>query len=112
MLRFAVPLGSADAARVHEVLDNAEKVMVISLAGDGSFTREILQVCECPSACRARWFRDHGIQWVICGGISAPFAARLAEKGVHVVPHFAGTIELAIDSFITGRIPDDHAYAL
>ncbi|MBZ0272166.1 NifB/NifX family molybdenum-iron cluster-binding protein [bacterium] len=109
-MRFAIPLGGAGAANIHEVLDNAERIIVVTVDDHAVTAREEIDVCDCPSAKRARWFHDNDIDWVVCNGVSTPLASRLEESGVHVVPWISGAVEKIIDDFVTGRIPDASMY--
>ncbi len=92
--------------RVSPVFDVARQVVVCGVE-NGQVTaqhEESLPGTD-PYAQSAR-LASLGAKVLICGAISRPMAALLAQSGIRVIPFVAGTVEEVLTAWLAGSLPN------
>ena len=84
--------------------DFANNVVVFTFDNDRIINRERLELNDHFIPLRCAKLRDHGVDILICGAISAPFVIMLQHRGIEVINGITGTVETVIQEFLKGDI--------
>jgi predicted Fe-Mo cluster-binding NifX family protein len=104
MMKLAIPTWNS---RVSPVFDVAQRLLVVTLDGDGEVGRAEAAIQETQLADRAKRVTQLGVDVLICGAISMPLEAMLVSTGMRVIPHTCGTVEEVLQAFASGRLTDE-----
>lgn len=92
--------------RVSPVLDVAQRLWVVSIDGETPTRQDEVRLAA-PSLCgRVREIQAAGVDVLICGAVSRPLEAALANAGVHVVPQVCGDIDEIVQAYVAGRLAE------
>ena len=97
--------------RVSPVLDVARQVELLEFSGDRVVSRRqsVLPGTGARQQAGALIALSPGV--LICGAISRPLAALLAEAGIELHPFTAGDLDEVVGAWSAGKLPDE-AFAM
>jgi len=102
-MRIAIPIWQS---RVSPVFDAARRLLIVDVEEGRETARTEETISEISPPRKARRLRELGVDVLICGAVSRPLAALIAQSGVRVVPWIAGDVEEVLKYYIDGRMPD------
>lgn len=92
--------------RISPVFDTARTVLLLQIENGKEISRSVMHLLQGYPPLRVRRLRDQGVELLICGAISRPFAHLCAGAGIRVIPWIAGRLEDVLEAFLAGRLPD------
>lgn len=92
--------------RVSPVFDTARTVLLLGIEGGREVERSIMHLMQGFPPLRVRRLRDRGVELLICGAISRPFAHLCEGAGIRVIPWVAGQVDEVLAAFLDDRLPD------
>ena len=100
-MTIAVPLFGL---RVSPRFDCAPAMMLVAVEGGQITSREEVSMGQINSLARINWICQHGVDVVICGGITRFSVRILMDRGVQVFPWVMGDVEEVMGMFLSGRL--------
>lgn len=101
-MRIAVP---AWQERVSPVLDFAQQVVLVDLAGRNETRRRERLGSQVPHE-RAGRLDQLDVDVVICGAVSRTLEGLIAARGIRLIPLICGRVEEVIRAFRDGTLND------
>lgn len=92
--------------RISPVADVARQALVIEFSAGKEITRRVEALPGMDLPAQVRRLTALGIQVLICGAISKPMAQMLLAAGVEVISFTAGDVEVVLNAWLAGRLPD------
>jgi len=92
--------------QVSTTADFAREFLLVDVEQGREVARTELLIEEEAVAARARRLKANGVQVLLCGAISRPFAWFAAHKGIEVVPFVAGHVDHVVAAYLCGRLAD------
>lgn len=92
--------------RVSPVLDVAERLLVITVAGGGEVARGEEALPAADLAARAKRIRELGIDTLICGAVSRPLEMLLVASGIRLLARVCGPVDEVQRAYLEGRLAD------
>ncbi len=100
-MKVAIPLFNG---RVAPALDWAGRI-VLAEVREAAVTGQVeMQLEGDAAAARAAFLVGVGVDVLICGGVSAPLAAMLDARGVHVLSGVSGEVTEVLGAFLRGQL--------
>lgn len=90
--------------RISPVLDGCKRFLVLDIEDGQAVGREEVEVSETYLPFRARAILDLGIDVLICGAVSRPLAAMLANSGISLVGWANGSVDDALGAFLNKEV--------
>jgi predicted Fe-Mo cluster-binding NifX family protein len=90
--------------RVAPRLDTAEKMLFATVEDGKVVDEEEVRIVGVHPLNIAHWFRDEGIEVVICCGVDATCSSLLLENGIDLVSWIAGNAREAIRAYLDGTL--------
>lgn len=87
--------------RISPIFDTAEKILVFDIRNGKIKDRHEINLDETFLPRRARILADHGIDLLICCGISKAMRSFLTARNIDVINGVIGETELVINAFLT-----------
>lgn len=103
-MKVAIPVWQG---RVSPVFDVAGQLLVVDLNRSTEIARRQEPLPEETPDRRSQRLTSLGIETLICGAISQPLEAILADAGIDVVPRICGDVEEVLRAFLSTGLPDD-----
>lgn len=100
-MKVAIPLFTN---RVSPHFDFAEKALIAKVENGEVIAREQFSLINLNTIRRGALLREHGVDVVICGGISTFSVRLLLENGMQVIPMVAGEVEDVLNQFVKGHL--------
>lgn len=100
-MRLAVPVWQG---RISPVFDVAGQLLLVELSDGREAAREARPLEGSTPDQRAKNLAELGVETLICGGISQPLEAMLADGGIRVIARICGGVEDVLAAFIAGRL--------
>ena len=92
--------------RISPVFDVARRVEVVDIEGGRIVGRREAELPGTDPRAQANGLAAVGPEVLICGALSQPMAATLADTGIRVVPFTAGAVEEVLAAWLSGGLPD------
>ena len=102
-MRVGIPIWQE---RVSPVLDTAQRLLLVDLAGGAERARFEVPLEEGTWQGRVARLRGHGIEILLCGAVSRPLCALLQAQGVRVVPFLRGSVEAVLAAYRDGQLSE------
>ena len=100
-MKVAIPMFNT---RVSPRFDFAPKVLIAKVDSGKVVEREHYSLINLNTIRRGTLLREHGVNVVICGGISNFSVRLLLENGMQVIPMVAGELEEVLSQFVNGHL--------
>ncbi len=92
------------AGRVSPVLDVAQRLLVVDIAGQQPMSRHDVPLAAATLHGRAQEIQAAGVEVLVCGALSRALEAALTAAGVQVVPQTCGDIEDVLQAYLAGQL--------
>ncbi|MGC9324800.1 MAG: NifB/NifX family molybdenum-iron cluster-binding protein [Desulfomonilia bacterium] len=102
-MRIAIPVYEQHVAAV---ADFADFMLVVDLDHDREIRREIVPVTTGILPARVAMLEDLGVDVMICGALSRPYASMAVHSGVGLIPFITGTIAEVLRAYCLGTLSD------
>lgn len=96
--------------RISPVFDSSRDLLIVETENGKENARRYVILKIYTPAARADELSDMGVQVLICGAISQPFANAIESRGIYIIPFVAGDINPVIRSFLEGKILNSDLY--
>ena len=93
-------------SRVSPVFDVAGRLLVVEAESGRETSRTEETIAEPFLPRKVRRLRELGVNVLICGAISRPLAAMIAQAGIAVIPWIAGEVDQVLKGYLDGQLPD------
>ena len=100
-MKVAIPTFNS---RVSPRFDFAPKVLIATVDKGKIVEREHYSLISLNTIRRGILLREHGVDVLICGGISNFSVRLLSENGIKVIPMVAGELEDVLEQFALGHL--------
>lgn len=90
--------------RISPVFDSSQNVLILDIENGAEISRHPVTLETHASSSRARELAELGVQVLVCGAISLPFANAIESMGINIIPFVAGDINPVICSFLEGTV--------
>lgn len=101
--RLAIPTWKE---QVSTTADFAQQFLLVDVGRGREVAREEEAFEQSMPEARARQLKDKGVQVLLCGAISQPFAWSVTRKGIQIVPLVAGQVDNVVAAYLCGRLTD------
>ncbi len=86
-------------------LFDATRMLLIADIKDQRIAARHYESLDCETACsRAERLNDLGVDVLICGGISEPFAGPIEARGIKLIPFSTGNVEDVLSAYLTDNL--------
>lgn len=102
-MRVAVPVWQG---RVSPVFDVAGQLLVVELVDGLERCRRECPLPDADPEQRAARLAELRVETLVCGAISRPLEAMLAERGIRVHGRRCGAVEDVLGAFVAGTLGD------
>ena len=92
--------------RVSPVFDVSRKVIVLDIENAKELGRSEHTLDADTPVSKARRLSELGVDALICGALSQPFADSLSAQGIKTVPFIAGDIDEVLSAYLSGDLHD------
>jgi predicted Fe-Mo cluster-binding NifX family protein len=92
--------------RVSPVFDTASRLLVVEVGEQGESFRFETDIGEHFFPGKTVRLAGLGIETLICGAISRPFATMITGAGIHLIPWISGYVEEVLQAFLQGNLFD------
>ena len=92
--------------RVSPVFDTASRLLVVEVGEHGEFSRFETDIGEPFFPGKTVRLTGLGVDTLICGAISRPFATMITSAGIHLIPWISGNVEEVLQAFLHGNLFD------
>ena len=92
--------------RISPVFDVARQVLVCEIEGGRVIARHQAALPIGDPQAKVRRLCELGAQALVCGAVSRPVAAMLADSGIRVDSFTAGGVDDVLAAWLEGRLPD------
>jgi len=94
--------------RISPLFDASRSVLLLRIEDGKELKREQVKLeGEAPTS-RADTLAARGVDVLICGAISRPFARAIESRDIRIIPFIAGDPEAIITSFLINRLEASH----
>ena len=93
-------------SRVSPVFDCAERLLVVTVEHNAEASRIVESIAGPFISQKVGIINSLGINVLICGAISRPFALLIASSGVSIIPWISGQVDEVIRAFLEGELSD------
>lgn len=100
-MKLAIPVWQG---RISPVFDVAGQLLLVELTDGREAAREERPLEGSTPDQRAKKLAELGVETLICGGISQPLEALLADDGIRVIARICGSVEDVLVAFVAGRL--------
>lgn len=90
--------------RISPVFDTAGQLWLIEVEAGREVSRREEPLKEGMFHQKAAKLSQLGVEVLLCGAISRPFAFMLASSGIQVVPFLTGDAQQVLDAFLAGKL--------
>jgi predicted Fe-Mo cluster-binding NifX family protein len=101
-MRIAMPVFHDQIAMV---MDFAQQVLIVDVEAGEEISRKIIELQQIIPA-KVGVLVDHGVDLLICGALSRPFAAMVFHSGIDTIPFITGGIDDILKAYLEGRLAD------
>jgi len=91
-------------SRISPRFDCAAEIMLVRVEDGRVAARESVAAEAQHCLTRINWLCQHGVQVVICGGISRFSLRMLTDRGLRVLPGVTGDVEEVLQQFLDGQL--------
>ncbi|HDP24770.1 MAG TPA: hypothetical protein ENN34_04930 [Deltaproteobacteria bacterium] len=102
-MRIAIPVCEQHVATV---ADFADSVLVVDFEGGREIKRELVPVTTGILPARVAMLEDLGVDVMICGALSRPFASMAVHSGIGLAAFITGTIAEVLSAFSSGTLSE------
>lgn len=102
-MKIAIPTWNG---RVSPVFDTASRLLVVEAADEGEYSRFETDISEHFVPSKVMRLTGLGIDTLICGAISRPFAYMMTTAGIRLIPWISGQVEDVLQAFLRGTLFD------
>lgn len=85
--------------RVSSVLDFSQQLLLVEWQNGGETSRCRIALSEQSALSRLVQMRELGIDVLICGAVSQPFAAAFMTSGIHLLPYVTGSVDDVLKAY-------------
>ena len=85
-------------------LDGARSLLLLDIESDEVSSRQSVEIQSRTSADTLRFMKEHGVEVIICGGITNDEQEQIRLKEITVIPWVTGDADRAIDVYLKGRL--------
>ena len=90
--------------RISPLFDASRNVRLLHVEEDQRMHRHEAVLDEDTPVKRAQRLSQWGVDVLICGAISRPFARAIESRGICIIPFIAGPFETIVTSYLEGRL--------
>jgi len=102
-MKIAIPTWNG---RVSPVFDTASRLLVVEIKEDSEIARFETDISEHFLPSKSMRLTGLGIDTLICGAISRPFASIITTAGITLIPWISGQVEEVVQAFLTSTLFD------
>ena len=99
--KLAIPVWGG---QVSTTADFARSFLAIDIDSAREVARKEVVFSETALGARAQELRRNGVQVLLCGAISEPFAFFVTRQGIRVFPFVAGQVDDVVAAYLSGRL--------
>lgn len=90
--------------RISPVFDTARRLWLVEVETGREISRREEPLSESMFQLRAARLSRLGVDTLLCGAISRPFAYMLARSGIRVFPFLSGDAQEVLEAYLAGRL--------
>ena len=98
--------------RISPLFDTARQLWLVEIEEDREVSCREVPLEETLFQLRAAKLCNLGVEILLCGAISRPFAFMLAGSGIRVFPFLSGDAQQVLDAFLAGELLSSTPVAL
>ena len=102
-MKIAIPTWNG---RVSPVFDTASRLLVLEITEKSETSRFETDISEYFLPSKSMRLTGLGIDTLICGAISRPFASMITTAGIKLIPWISGQVEEIVQAFLTNTLFD------
>jgi len=102
-MKIAIPIHEDHMAAV---ADFADTLMIFEIRDGMEIRRDRVKFQTRVIPAMVGILSDHGVDILICGAVSRPFAAMVIHSGIELVPFISGPTEDILEAYLCGRLAD------
>ena len=102
-MKIAVPIHEDHMAAV---ADFADTLMIFEIRDGMEIRRERVKFQTRVIPAMVGILSDHGVDVLVCGAVSRPFASMVIYSGIELVPFISGPTEDILRAYLCGRLAD------
>lgn len=92
--------------RISPLLDTAQYLSVYDINGASATLTEEYLLCGLSITERSAFFRDAGINILICGAVSRPLCKAILSSNINLIAWISGDIEEILQAYINNSLSD------
>jgi len=100
-MKIAVP---AWEGRISPVFDTARHILCFDVENGVGRPAGETEVSSGDPQAKLKRLQELGVNVLICGAVSRPFATMLSGMGIRLVPFLAGDVEQIVNAFAVGKL--------
>lgn len=102
-MKLAIPAWNE---QVSTTFDFARNLLVVEVDGKREISREEATLGDEPIGRKARRIQNLGVQIVLCGAVSQPFARAVSQAGIQIIPYVAGQVDDVLGAYFCDRLSE------
>ena len=102
-MKIAIPTWNG---RVSPVFDTASRLLVVEITEESETARFETDISEYFLPSKSMRLTGLGIDTLICGTISRPFASMITTAGIKLIPWISGQVEEIVQAFLANMLFD------
>jgi predicted Fe-Mo cluster-binding NifX family protein len=102
-MKIAIPVHEDHMAAV---ADFADTLMIFEIRDGREIKRDCMRFTTRVIPAMVGILSDTGVNVLICGAVSRPFAAMVVYSGIELVPFISGPIKDIINAYLSGNLAD------
>jgi len=102
-MRLGIPVNGELLATV---ADFAQRLLLIDMDGVREMQRDEIDFSIPVLPAKVAALSDNGVNILICGAVSRPFAAMASHSGIDIIPFVSGRVDDVLDGFCRGCLDD------
>jgi predicted Fe-Mo cluster-binding NifX family protein len=91
--------------RVSPVFDTARIVMVTDIESGEARDRHVETLPDGSPSQKVARLRELGVETLVCGAISGPFASLLSSSGIRLIPFVSGDVDEVLQAVVAKGVP-------
>ena len=100
-MRLAIPICDSLVATV---ADFAQVLMLVDYENKVEIRRKVVDFHRQIVPARVSVLDDNGVNTLICGAISRPFATMVIHCGIELIPFISGNVEEVMNAYLAGDL--------